>query len=350
MKVSEKEAMRVYNEVKMIRLHSTFKVAVCMLTLLLGLSGSAMAATTSKTQPTSINNNSNSLKISPLRTDLTLKAGDSGVVSVYVTNITGDTVLLQPIENDFVAGDEKGTPALILDENSYAPSHSLKRFMVPLSNVTIAPHATATVNLTISVPSSAQAGGYYGALRFAPAGAGSGTVALSSSLASLVLLTVPGPTVEQLTLTNFDIQQNGGTASNFRTPNDISLSLRFQNKGNLQEAPFGQINVLKGKKVLYSANFNQSDPRNEILPDSARRWILPLKGMGKFGKYTVVGTFGYGAKGQTINIQKTVWIIPTTYIIAAVVGLLALIVIVGGSYMFLRSYKRKILRSSRRRY
>jgi hypothetical protein len=253
--------------------------------------------------------------------------------------------------NDFVAGDEKGNPALIVDENSYAPTHSLKRFMVPLSNVMIPAGATQQIEVTITVPKNAQAGGYYGAVRFAPASAeGSNNVNLAASVASLILLKVPGDTVEQLTLTNFDIQQNGGTASNFRTPDGLNLLLRFQNKGNIQEAPFGQIYIKKGDKVVYKYDFNQEVPKQNILPDSARRWEIPLKNLGKFGKYTVGATMAYGSKGQSIEVKKTVWIVPTVYI-AVGVGVILLILAIGvGLYIFLRSYKRRILRSSRRRY
>jgi len=291
--------------------------------------------------------------VSPVRTDITINPGATGVVKTYVTNVTKGSLIVRPIENDFIAGDESGNPAIILDPNSYAPSHSLKRFMIPLSNITIPAGGTQEVNMTIKVPKSAQAGGYYGAIRFAPVvsnGTDANSVNLGASVASLVLMTVPGPTVEQLTLTNFDVQQNGGTASNFRTPNNLQLLLRFQNKGNLQEAPFGQVYVQKGKKVVYSYNFNQNQPQDEILPDSARRWIVPIKGMGKFGKYTVGATFTYGTKGQSIEITKTIWIIPTAYILALVIIIVALVVIIGGGYMFLKSYKRRILRSSRRRY
>lgn len=312
------------------------------------LSGVAVAATTTKPAP--VVGDPNSLKISPLRTDLTISKGGTGVAKVDVTNLTKNTVVLKAIENDFVAGDEKGTPAIILDENSYAPSHSLKRFMTAIPNVTLAPTQTQEVVVTVRVPSSAQAGGYFGALRFAPASLNGSTLSVGTSLASLILLTVPGPTTEQLTLTNFDVQQNGGSASNFRNPNDLSLLLRFENKGNLQEAPFGQINVLKGKKIVFTTNFNRAEPKNDILPDSARRWNIPIKGLGKFGKYTVSGTFGYGSKGQTINVQKTVWIIPTTVIMIALGAFVAVIAIGVVFWLFVRSYKRKILRSSRRRY
>lgn len=340
--------------VKTIRLRHAFTALTAAGTVLvLGVSqvASVYAATSSATTKQSTVNNSATLKISPVRTDLTLEAGKSGTVKVYVTNMTSAPVLIKPIENDFVAGDEKGTPSIILDENSYAPTHSLKRFMVPLQNVTVPAKGTQEVNVTITVPKSAQAGGYYGAIRFAPVSAdGSKQVNLSASVASLILLTVPGDLIEQLTLTNFDIQQNGGTATNFRTPDDLSLLVRFQNKGNVQAAPFGQIYVQKGKQVVYRYNFNQTDPREQILPDSARRWSIPVKSLGKFGKYTIGATFTYGTKGQAIEITKTIWIVPTTYIIGGLVALAAVVGLILGLWIFLRSYKRRILRSSRRRY
>jgi len=308
----------------------------------------AAAAKAPAADPTK--NNANSIKISPLRTDLTLDPGGSGTAKVYVTNITGNTIVLKAIENDFVAGDEKGTPSLILDQSSFAPSHSLKRFMAPIANVTINAGATQEVDVKVSVPKSAQAGGYYGALRFAPAGSGNQPLALSSGIASIILLKVSGPIVERLTLTNFDMQQNGGTASNFRTPDNLGLLIRFKNEGNVHEAPFGQINVQKGKKVIYSHDFNLEDPKEMVLPDSARRWQVPIKNLGKFGKYTVSATFGYGSKGDTINIQNTVWIVPSAVIMAIVIAVLVIAAVIAGMWFFLRNYKRRILKSSRRRY
>lgn len=311
-----------------------------------GYIASAAAAPKTASQ-NALKNTANSLEISPLRTDLTIQPGTSKSVTVRITNLTDGAVSLDPIENDFIAGDENGTPAIILDQNSYAPTHSLKRFMMPLPNFTLGPKATKAVNLQINVPPGAQPGGYFGALRFAPTSQSGLPISLNSSVASLILMTVPGPTLEKLTLTNFDVQQNGNAASNFRTPNNLSLLVRFRNDGNLQEAPFGQVVVQKGKKVLYTYNFNQQDPKQEILPDSARRWEVPLKNLGKFGKYTISGTFGYG-NGESIDISKSVWIIPTTYIIAAIAIIVILILLIVGIRLFLKSYRRRVLRGARR--
>jgi hypothetical protein len=329
-------------KVKKHLLRGALALMLCQLLIALG-SSSAFAATPAP----STNNSTNTLKISPVRTDVTVQPGTSAKVTTFVTNLTKTPIQVHPIENDFVAGDEKGTPSIILDENSYAPTHSLKRFMVPLQNVQIAPGETKQIDVTVTVPKSAQAGGYFGAIRFAPASPdGSKSVNLSTSVASLILLTVPGPTTEQLNLTNFEVQQDGSSSGNFRTPEDLSLLLRFQNKGNIQEAPFGQIYVQKGKKVVYTNNFNQNDPKDTILPDSARKWNVPLKGFGKFGKYKVGATITYGNTSKSITVSKTVWIIPTTYIIGLIVGILLLILIIVGIWLALKAYKRRILRGS----
>lgn len=307
---------------------------------IVGGSNHVLAVTNSTT------NNANTLKISPVRTDITIDPGKTKTVKMKVTNLTNSPMTVRPIENDFVAGDEKGTPALILDENKYAPTHSLKRFMVPLKNVTIPASASKDVPLTINIPANAKPGGYYGAVRFAPlSGNDSKSVNLNASAASIVLLTVSGDAVEQLDMTNFDIKKDGKTASGFvSTPDNMSLSVRFENKGSVQVAPFGQVYVRDGEKVIYTRDFNQGNPRDMVLPDSARRWDVPLDKLGTFGKYTVGATFTYGTKNKSIEITKTIWVIPTIYIIAAVIALLVLIALIVGIIFFLRGYKQRVLR------
>lgn len=299
---------------------------------------------------TSTNNNLNTLKISPVRSDVTVVPGKSGTVVVKVTNLTKLPMTIQSIENDFIAGDERGTPALILDANKYAPTHSLKRFMVPIKNVTIAPGKIKEIKLVINVPADAKPGGYYGAVRFSPVSDdGSTSVNLNASAASLVLLTVPGDAVEKLRLTDFSIMQGSKIDTVFQSSNDLKVSYRFINEGSIQEGPFGKVTVKQGDKVVYNYDFNIDNPREMVLPDSARRWDVPLKNIGSFGNYTVTATFTYGKNNESLNVTKSFWVIPWSVIVGAVVGLLALIGLVVGIWMFLKSYKRKILRSQSRR-
>ncbi|MEO5950599.1 MAG: DUF916 domain-containing protein [Candidatus Saccharimonadales bacterium] len=282
-------------------------------------------------------NTANTLKVSPVRTDIEIKPGENKTVKTTVTNLTSLPITVSPIENDFVSGDERGTPSLILDANTYAPTHSLKRFMTPLPSVTIPPKQAKTINVVITVPLSAQAGGYFGAIRFAPTSPdGGGQVNLSASVASLILLSVPGNTVEKLALTNFDIQQNGMTGSNFSSLDNLQATVRFENKGNIQIGPFGKVSVKQGDKVVYDTDFNTKDPRDVILPDGARRWDIPLSNTGGFGQYTVIATFTYGKNNQTIEVSKSFWVIPQSLIIAAGIGIIIFIGIIIIIWLFIR--------------
>ena len=82
-----------------------------------------------------------------------------------------------------------------------------------------------------------------------------------------------------------------------------------------------------------------------VLPDSARRWEIPLDKVGEFGNYTVTATFTYGQKNQTIEVTKSFWVIPMSVIIAAIVGVIVLIALIVGIWLFLRGYKKRVLRS-----
>lgn len=82
----------------------------------------------------------NGLRVSPVRTDITITPGQSQTISVNVTNVTGGATNLQAIINDFTANpNESGDPAIILDPSQYAANHSLKRFVASLPNVTLQP-------------------------------------------------------------------------------------------------------------------------------------------------------------------------------------------------------------------
>lgn len=293
----------------------------------------------------------NAFKISPVRTDVTLRPGETRNVPIYVENTESVPATLKPIQNDFIAGDEEnGIPAIILNENEFAPTQSLKRFLSPLEVVTVQPGERKLVNVTITVPEDASAGGYYGALRFAPANAdGSEVVNVSGSVASLILLTVPGNLVESIELTNYDIVQDGKLVTRLSSPDDVSVALRFENKGNVHVAPFGALVVTKDGVEVFNAKVNDIKPAGVVLPNSARKYDVPIQNLDNFGKYTFQLVVGYGTNGQTIESERVIWIIPTLYIILAIGGVVGLLVLITIIIIALRAYKKKILRSARRR-
>ncbi len=326
------------------RMQTGIRVSVVFIAALaIVCSSVTVASATEKT------NTANTLKVSPVRSDVEIKAGETQTLQVGVTNLTSAPITVRPVTNDFIAGDERGTPALILDADKFAPTHSLKRLMKPLSDVTVPAGKMKQVDVVITVPKDAQAGGYFGAIRFAPTNPdGGGEVNLSASVASLILLTVPGPTTEKLDLTDFQIQQKNASGTVFRTPDNLQLTFRFASSSNVQVAPFGKISVRKGDKTVYQADFNQADPKDMILPDSARRWDVPLKNIeGFFGKYTVHATLTYGKTNQTVEVTKDFWIISWAAIAIAGGALLFLIILVVVIIFLIRRRKRRAPRRSK---
>lgn len=295
------------------------------------------------------------LSISPVRTDLTINAGESKTITVTVKNVTSATTEYEALINDFVvaADNELGHPALFLDDDKFAPSHSLKRYIAPVENVTIAPNESKSVKVTVSIPKDAAAGGHYGAVRFIPKTDVSGqNITLSASVGSIILVKVPGDIKEDLVVDSFDVRQgkdakDGGGL--FTQSKNLYSVTRFNNRGNSHEQPFGKVRLLKDGKVLQETEINNLDPRANVLPDSIRRFDIKLDKVGNFGKYTVEGNFGFGTNGQLLSTTTSFWVIPFGWVVA---GLAALVLLVSAIFFVPRAikrYNRNIVRKAGRR-
>lgn len=314
---------------------------------------SAAPSGTSGAQNTSNKGSGNGLRVSPVRTDLTVNPGKTQTLTITVTNVTSLPATLQTVVNDFIANpNETGNPSIILDPTKFAPNHSLKRFVGPVGDFTLAPGQQKGVVITINVPANAAGGGYYGAIRFAPAGSlgGNPNISLAGSVGSLILLKVPGNIKEQLSIAGFDARVNDSPNNFFTSNKNITANIRFQNLGNIQEEPFGKV-LLKNRngKILATYEVNSQDPPGNVLPDSIRRFSVPVNGVGKFGQFKLEGNFGYGSGGQLLSASTTFYIIPLSLIIAAVALILLIIFLIFGLPRLIRNYNRRILRRAGRR-
>lgn len=292
----------------------------------------------------------NGYKISPVRTDLTLGKGTGKNVTVNIQNVTSQPVELQVVINDFTTDNENGSPALLID-NKNAPVHGLKQYVVtPKETITLQPNEQKAVSVRINIPLTARAGGYFGAVRFAPAGLnGERTVNLAASVASLILVTVPGDYKEQMSLASFTITQEGHQRSIFTSPKNLKAEARFKNSGDVHEQPFGKVTVKKGNKTLYTVEINNTDPKGNVLPDSVRRFNVDLKNVSSFGKYKVEGNFGYGNKGQLLSASTTFYVIPLGLIVVALGVLVLLVFLVFVLPRIVRGHDQRVLRRAGRR-
>jgi hypothetical protein len=292
----------------------------------------------------------NGVRVSPVRSDITVNPGQTKVVTITVTNITSIPATFQAVINDFTASsNESGEPAIILNGNQFAKSHSLKRFITAVPNFTLQPGEQKNVSVTIKVPADAAGGGYYGAIRFAPAtpGAANQTVSLAGSVGSLILATVPGNIKDQLSIASFDVRSGDHPRSLFTSHKSITSVVRFQNEGNVQEQPFGKI-LLKDRsgKILGQYEVNSVDPRGNVLPDSIRKFTVPLDKVGSFGIFTLQGNFGYGSNGQLLSASTTFYVVPLIAIILFIALVAILAFLIFGLPRIVRAYNRRIIRQS----
>lgn len=287
----------------------------------------------------------NGMRISPVRTNLSIEAGASQQTSVYVQNMTQEPAVLRAIINDFTALGEDGKPGIMLEEDEYAPNRSLKRYIEPIGNITVQPGERLEVPVTITIPETAQPGGYYGAVRFAPAelDGGNSNVTVATSLASLLLVEVPGDMRQDLQVETFEVRQNDEVKKYFRDGNGINLIVRFKNNGDVHEEPFGKVVLKKNGSVVGEYEVNDGEPRGNVLPESVRRFDIGLDKVSGLGKYTVEGNLGYG-DGQLINVSQEFYVIPQWVIVAGIGGIVGLILLVAAIVFGIKANNRRVLR------
>jgi hypothetical protein len=291
-------------------------------------------------------NGGNALKVSPVRNDLEIKPGATQTIDVYVQNLTAEPAKLKAIINDFVANkDESGAPSIILDENKSAPSRSLKQYVTKIPDFTLQPNENKNIKVTITIPANADAGGYFGAVRFAPASSDTNqTLSLSGSVGSLVLVRVPGDLKEKANIVSLDVRNKDNHANTLYTSNkNLHGAIRIQNTGNVQLQPFGKVQLKKSGKVLGVYEINNVQPRGNVLPDSIRRFDFKLDNLGSFGKYTLDANIGYGSKGELLTTSTTFYIVPVPVMIITAVVLALIIFAIFVLPKMIKKYNQRVI-------
>lgn len=280
-------------------------------------------------------NQANGFIVSPVSEELTVAKGQSQSFDISVQNPTTVPVIAHAIVNDFEANpNESGVPALILNSNTPLPVNSFKSLVSPIADTTLAGGQKKYISVLLHVPANANAGGYYGAIRFVPTGnTTSANVGLTASVGCLFLLTVPGHLVEKVNLIQFAAVNSTGTPEQFFFSGKVSLMTRLDNVGTIHLPPFGKVLVKNGfGHVIYSYEFNSAG--GNILPGSVRKFVDPLSYTKWFGHYSVEANLAYvpGNGGTLITAQTSFWYFPIWFLIVV----LALVIVIVGLLFWLR--------------
>ena len=273
------------------------------------------------------------LSISPTRFELTVQPGANDEIKISVKNVTQAKIIAVPIINDFASDNDTGTPQIIVNEER-DDLPSIRPFFKQLENIPIEPGQTVTKKIPVEVPSDTPAGGYYGVLRFVATPDGEinpedGQVALTASVASIVLVEVPGEVTEQIQLRNLMFYRNDVAGTFFTASAPQQMGVQIVNQGNGFSKPFGTVTVKNplGKEVV-NYELNNANPRSNVLPDSTRTFRNDISGINLPGRYVATADVSFGNGGEVLRLSKSFWYLPYWFI-GLLIVLLAAIVYLG---------------------
>ncbi len=278
------------------------------------------------------------LSISPPISEFTIKPGASDHVNITLKNITVDDVVAKGSVNDFRADGTTGNPQIITNSNTPTPN-SIKKFVSNIDDVPLAKGQQKNVIISLDVPKNTAPGAYYGIIRYraipkALNTPGPGQVALTASVGTIVLITVPGNLREQVQVKGVHVFRGARESSFFIKP-PTTVGIEIANFGNGFVKPFGTVevsDVFNHNVAQFQLN-NPKQPGN-ILPNSTRMFTNNLKGVNKIGRYTVVASISYGNGSQVLTVKKNFWYVPIWLLVLILVILTVLVALA------IRSYRR----------
>jgi hypothetical protein len=192
--------------------------------------------------------------------------------------------------------------------------------------VSVATGETVKVPYTITIPTEAEAGGYFAAIFWGeqdPTVKAAGEVAIGGKLGVLILLRVSGDIVEEAGISEFGISDD--KKIQFGLP--INFTYRFSNSGGDRVVPLGDISITNTfglETAVIPANRNEGS----VLPNSARKfsvvWENPTGTTTEgflasakaqfsdfhFGLYRAKLAVVYGATNQSASVSFWFMIIP----------------------------------------
>lgn len=222
------------------------------------------------------------LTISPARMEFNADPGSSIEATVTLTNLSTRPMTLGAEHTDFVAGDDGKTPQFVAPDDSSPWSMSAWMSSQP-ATFTLAPGEKQVVRIAIDVPEDAEPGGHYSAVLFAGADDAADGTGVVAKVGSLILVTVSG-----------DIEESGSARLTVPWLSDsgpIGMEVAFTNHGNVHVKPSGVVRVIdSGGETVAEIPCGGEN----VLPRSARKFVISWENPPKWGFFTVEAELDYG--------------------------------------------------------
>ena len=284
--------------------------------------------------------------IGPGKTEVWLNPGESAIKTISITNRFGKERSFKISIEDFI-GAKNPTDIIDFLGGEVGP-YSLKNYITPeITEFTLQHGDRITIPIQINIPETAEPGGLYGALMIkttpevpdptAPEGASAGNLTIESRIASLFFVRVRGDANENGLLKDFSSDKKI-----YGKP-PINFSTRFENSGNVDLSPFGQIKItnLMGSQVGIIPIVPYF-----VMPETERLKEYTLDRNFMFGRYkaTIKMNRAYTETEENVYDQITItfWVLPWKIILIIIISLIVILIMIKGiRNWFNKNFERK---------
>ena len=287
---------------------------------------------------------SQTLSVSPTLFEMQANPSQSWTSTLRVINVNDYPLTVYPQPVNFASNGEDGRGDLLPIFSSETQGKTLAEWItVPTDPVIIEPQGTAEIPVAVKIPDDASPGGHYAAILVGtkpPVETSDlSQVQTAQFVTALFFVRIAGDVIEA-----GDIREFTAEKAVVKKP-EVSLSMRFENTGNVHVQPQGDIKIFNmwGKERGYIP-INQQTHFGNVLPQSIRKFSFTWTGdTGAYdiGRYKAVATLGYGDDGKKFVTSTTYfWVIPYTTIL---VSLLILFIGIKISLWLIRRYINRML-------
>jgi len=304
------------------------------LTIFLFSSSFALAQTTTpqqilnqtaadSSQPTSSTTSPNSISItaSPPQLELEALPGATLQDTIKITNPSETELVFKADISDFIVTDNQGTPIPV--NETVSGRWSLASWInVSPHQIVLKPQESAVIDVFISLPQDALAGGHYAMITYQPSldstlAQGTSGSAINQKVGTLVYLQVIGDITEAAYLKQF-------TAPKFSEYGPVNLHLEIENLGDIHLKPQGTVVITN---LFNQTILNQELEAKNIFPFAARTYDYTLEGKWHLGRFKAQLFTTAGDNQIPIEGLIYFWIIPYKEISVILLALIATLVI-----------------------
>lgn len=274
--------------------------------------------------------------VGPGRVELEIKPGESKTVEIFVSNRISSDRLFELSAED-VSGSADGKQAVTLLGEERGP-YTIKDYIsFPARTFPLNLGERARVPVTISIPSDAEPGGYYGSVLVSTTQLteeASEVVAQSPIIArigTLFFIRVPGQVVQSGEVTGLSLVPKQW----WYESGPMRLNILFENTGSVHLNPYGELRItnLFGEEVGYV----ELEPWF-VLPKSLRSREIVWDREFLFGRYTATAFVNRGYDDVVDEVSVSFYVLPWK-VVAGV--FFAVFIIVFGFRFFFRTFEFK---------